>query len=267
MPDPLIESLTRKHRLAEWNEAQEGRAALLIWRFFFAGWEISEALPANSRERPATARRLVQATWQREAGHDALFTTDVFECSSREAALDTLTELLAQVQLDALQRVETMGVGDLCFADPDGGRNAIIFLRGNVVTRMLRADHGHIALDAAAADLDGLWTGTRPLPQAGLVEANREAPVLFNVRPVITARSVVSRSEIVLELLEAEPPLEMERANRVWYRLRTPQGKLSIESRRPVYRDVRGGSTSINAQAISSTGIAEQEIDVSPSEP
>lgn len=250
MANPLIEEIKEVHHLARWLGETAEAPSSLVWRFFFGGWEIADAAAASARVRATGNRRTAHATWQRQAAPDGLFTIDVFENASREAAVETLAEVLASFEHSAFERVDSLGVGELCFVQ--AGANAVIFLRGNIVTRALRADYGPVALDEAARDLDGLFTGARALPAVAGPAVVAEEAALFVPR--------AQADGVTIELLES--PALLATIEQVWYRFRTNAGTLAIENRRPVVRLRRADVPRVTAEAITSGGVSRQAIDL-----
>lgn len=249
-PDPLIDQIKEQYGLTQWQQESAEAPGLLIWRFFFSGWEIAGAAAASTRTRASGSQRTAHVTWQRDAAPHALFTVDLFECASRDAAVETVAEVLAQFERTEFERVGSMDVGELCFVGPGG--NAIVFVRGNVVIRALRADYGPVALEEAARDLDGLLAGTRPMPEAAGAEIGEGAEELFVAR--------VQVDGVTVELLEA--PQILESVEPVWYRFRTTAGPLSVENRRPIVAVRRAGSQRVTAEAITPHGLRRQEIEL-----
>lgn len=249
-----LAQLQERYSFDEWKGRSTLQENLFVWKFFLTGSEIPGWRPHRIQfVQPDGFPPSIQSIWTQANDKNAddtgskLLRVDAYECASRSAAHEFLTELLGEFQSPEIKRDDQTSVGDVAFTS-DGGYN-VLFARANMVLLVQNAERELVPVADVAGGLDAELT-RRPSP-------DDHAVVPLFERVVVAAEAKTGQRVPIV--LEASDPLDRP----LWFKFFTTLGEVVLDGGQPLYTAADSGQDQLTVYAINENrGAASQTVEI-----
>ena len=146
------ELLERLHKFSEWQAAAQ-TSERPVRGFVFKGDELPGWTLLKTARKDALDPPRIDTFWQPDADSpDTLVGIRLIERPSVAAARETLLELLAEVESEAIVRRTDLAIGDVVF----GQEFTLAFARGNLVIQVRNAGREVVTVEDVARSVDAV---------------------------------------------------------------------------------------------------------------